>query len=150
MVDNFEIQKTNYLLILENDPDKNDIFYKLIRFLNEHSIVNYSLTTNVKLNVDLRFVHTTAEDSSNATQLGFECTFADQIVRILEDDLKEYFHLPRDNFDNLSTKGELHIFFRAINCTLENGNVPGKLYKHHLPRNEICFSTLFLIHCLQR
>lgn len=45
--------------------EQNDIFSKWIRFLNEHSIVKHAVTTNVKLNVELlRFIHTTAEDSS--------------------------------------------------------------------------------------
>lgn len=83
MADNFEIRKTNYLSILENDPDQNDIFFKWIRFLNEYSVVSYAVTTNIKLNVELlRFVHTTAENSFLDDQLGFECMFADQIVII--------------------------------------------------------------------
>lgn len=41
MDDNFILKNTNYVSILENDLARTKYFYKWIRFLNEHSIVNF-------------------------------------------------------------------------------------------------------------
>lgn len=53
MGDDFGLKRTNFVSILENDPEQTELFYKWIRFLNEHSIVSFALTTKTKLNVDL-------------------------------------------------------------------------------------------------
>ena len=47
MADNFQIKKTNFLSILENDISRAGLFVKWIRFLNEGSICHYALTHSV-------------------------------------------------------------------------------------------------------
>ena len=50
MAENFQIKKTNFLSIIEDDISRSGIFEKWIRFLNEGSIVHYALTHSVYLN----------------------------------------------------------------------------------------------------
>lgn len=56
------------------------------------------------------------------------------LIRITENDLDEFLQMPCDNFVEVPSKGELINFLHAINCTLENGRIPRKIYKNHLPK----------------
>ena len=53
MAENFEIKKTNFLLILENDISRPGIFVNWIYFLNEGFVCHFALTYSVQLNFGL-------------------------------------------------------------------------------------------------
>ena len=115
MANNIQIPKINFVSIIERDPVKMVHFETWIRFLNEHSIVRFALSTNVKLNVELlRHVHTTATNSSTDEQLAFSFIIGDDTIRITGDDLNEHLQLPRDTFDDIPEDWELLSFFRVI------------------------------------
>lgn len=135
MVNNFEIKKTNFVSILGNDLRKTGIFQKWIIFLNEHSIVRYALTANVQINSDLiQYVTQNSYISNEGDQLGIEFIFGEDVIRISEDDLNEHLHLPRDNFVDVPDSSTLFDFFVSIQATLENGQLPAKFYRSHLPK----------------
>ena len=63
----------NYLSFLENDFSKATFLQKWMRFLNEHSLVNYALTSYVELNFRmLKHVITTATPKEKDNLLGFK------------------------------------------------------------------------------
>ena len=136
MVDNFQIKKTNFLSILENDISRVDLFVKWIRFLNEGSICHYALTHVVQLNFELlRQVYTTAKRANQGEILGFKFKLHSRYVYITETDINIALHLPVDNFDAYPSNEELLEFFQWLQCTLdENNMVPRVLYQNHLPK----------------
>lgn len=141
--DNFEIKRTNFLSVLDNNPDKTQRFYRWIRFLNEHSNVHFSLTANVQLNVDmLEYIHMNSTIVNIDENIGFQFPLVDETIRISKDDLNELLHFPRDNLMDDPTSDELLKFFRSIQVTLHNGKIPRYFYKNHLPKEWNMFFTI--------
>ena len=136
MADNFQIKKTNFLSILENDISRAGLFVKWIRFLNEGSICNYALTHSVQLNFGLlRQVFTSAKKANQGDILGFKFRLQNRFVYITEADINAALHLPVDNFEEYPSNEELLEFFEWLQCTLdENNRVPRVVYQNHLPK----------------
>lgn len=108
-------------------------FLKWIRFQNLHSIVSFALTAKTKLNVDLlRYVHQNSYVSNIGNNLRFKF-YVDNLVRISEDDINEFLHLPRDNFIDLPDNANLINFFSGIRAHHDNGDIPPMFYKNDLP-----------------
>ena len=143
MADNFQIKKTNYLSILENDIIRAGLFVKWIRFLNEGSICHYALTHSVQLNFGLlRQVFTSAKKANQVDILGFKFKLQSRYVYITEIDINVVLHLPVEKLDAYPSNNELLDLFQWLQCTLdENNRVPKVLYKNHLPKEWHLFLT---------
>ena len=73
MDDNFQINKTNFLSILDSNISRSGIFAKWIRFINEGSICHYAMTHSVNLNSGLsKQVFTTAKRANQGKIYGFK------------------------------------------------------------------------------
>ena len=145
MADNFQIKKTNFLSILENDISRAGLFVKWIPFLNEGSICNYALTYSVQLNFGLlRQVFITTKKSNQGEVLGFKFRLQNRYVYITESDINAALQLPVDNFAEYPTNEELLRFFLWMQCTLdENNMVPRVVYQNHLPKEcHLFFTTI--------
>ena len=115
MADNFQIKKTNFLSILENDISRAGLFVKWIRFLNEGSICNYALTHSVQLNFGLLIqVFTTAKKANQGEILGFKFRLQNRFVYITKTDVNTALRLPVDNFDEYPSNEELLGFFQWL------------------------------------
>ena len=115
MADNFQIKKTNFLSILENDISRAGFFVKWIRFLNERSICHYALTQFAQLNFGLlRHVFTSAKKSNHGDIFGFKFKLQSRYVYITKTDINVAFHLPVENYDAYPSNEELLEFFQWL------------------------------------
>ena len=145
MADNFQFKKTIFFSILENDIFRAGLFVKWIRFLNEGSICNYSLTHSVQLNFGLlRHVFTTAKKANQGEILGFKFRLQNRFIYITESDINVALRLPVDNFVEYSSNEELFGFFLWLQCTLDENNMVSRVvYQNHLPKEwPLIFMTI--------
>ena len=136
MADNFQIKKTNFLSILEDDISRSGFLEKWIRFLNEGSICRYALTHNVNLNHGLlKQVFTTGKRANQGNLSGLKFRFQNRTVFLTERDLNTALHLHTEDFDDYPTDEDLLGFFAWIQCSLdENNMIPRVIYQNHLPK----------------
>ena len=143
MANHFSLKKNNYLSIRGNNPTRCKRLCKWIRYLNEHSYVKYALTANTMLNKRLlEHVHTTCKVATEGENTGFKFKIGEDEIRISEDDLNEFLELPREDLIDEPTLEELLEFFTDIYATLENGKIPRRFYKNHLPKEWNIFFTI--------
>lgn len=117
--------KKYFFVFFKNNRTKNECFYKWVCFLNEHTIVSFVLIAKTQLNVDLlRYIHYNSYVFNNETKLGIEFYVGDEVIKVSEDDLNEYLHLPRFNFDEIPDVANFLSFFREVRATLEDGEIP--------------------------
>lgn len=67
---------------------------------------------------------------------------ATEIVRISEDNINEFLHLPRDNFEDPPDEEDLMHLFNGINSILKDINILRYFYKNAQPKEWNLFFTI--------
>ena len=134
MAGKFEIVKNNYVGYFE--PEKCSVvkFRPQIQFLNEHSIVNNSLSINAPLKIDLLRLVCTNSVISNEVVIFI---IRDMQYRIDESVVRATLNFSANNLVNLPSDHELVSIFTNINY---QGSVDlTKIFKSHLVDECSCF-----------
>lgn len=146
MAGNFVITRSNFTSIQDPDTISDIQFRAWARFLNEHSLIRYALTTEVELNFDaLRDLYWTSVDSSNSVRESFTFTALDREFVVTEHDVNRILRFPVDNLVPDPSSDEISEFFHFILCQQEDFT-HGKLYKVNLTRHwNFFFHTLLCV-----
>ena len=117
MVGSFVVTHSNFTSIQNTYSISNDQFRAWARFLNEHSIIRYALTTSVELNSDaLHDLYCTVVDTSNRVRESFTFVALDREFTVTEHDLNWILQFPVDDLVPDPTSDEIGEFFHNIRC----------------------------------
>ena len=135
MAANFEIPKTNFTIVENNNLITQANYRRWVRYMSEFSYARFAMTESVYLNKSLLRDFLSSISVVNAGQvLGITCQIQGRTLSITENTLNTALQLPTENFEAVPDRAERTNFFFAIHCQRENGDLPGKMYVKHLPR----------------
>ena len=136
MAANFEIPKTNFTIVENNNLITQANYRRWVRYMSEFSFARFAMTESVNLNKSLLREFLSSLSVVNAGQvLGLTCTIQGRTLSITENTLNTALQLPTENFEAVPDRAERTNFFYAIHCQREtDGELPSKLYVKHLPR----------------
>ena len=136
MAANFEISKTNYTIVENNNLITQANFRRWFRYMSEFSYASFAMTEFVVLNNNLLRDFVSSVNVVNVGPvLGISCNIQGRTIHITENTLNTALHQPTDNFEDVLDKPERISFFMGIHCIREaTGALPSKIYVRHLPR----------------
>jgi len=135
MAANFDIPKTNFTIVENNNLITQANYRRWIRYMSEFSYARFAMTESVYLNKSLLRDFLSSISVVNAGQvLGITCQIQGRTLSITENTLNTALQLPTEDFEAVPDRAERTNFFFAIHCQRENGDLPSKMYVKHLPR----------------
>ena len=136
MAANFDIPKTNFTIVENNNLITQANYRRWVRYMSEFSFARFALTESVMLNKSLLLDFLSSLSVVNEGQvLGIKCVIQGRTLIISENTLNTTLQLPTEDFEAVPDRAKRINIFYAIHCQMEtNGELPSKLYVRHLPR----------------
>ena len=117
MAANFDIPKTNFTIVENNNLITQANYRRWVRYMSEFSFARFAMTESVYLNKSLLRDFLSSISVVNEEQVfGLKCVIQGRTLMITEQTLNTALQLPTDNFEAVPDKAERTNFFFAIHC----------------------------------
>ena len=117
MAANFNIPKTNFTIVENNNLITQANYRRWVRYMSEFSFARFAMTESVMLNESLLRYFLSSVSVVNVGQvLGLTCIIQGPTLSITVNTLNTALQLPTEGFEAVPDRAERINFFYAIHC----------------------------------